>query len=64
LREAAGYLSLLQLDAHKVLAKQPSRHPKSGESLAAYLLRLNGHLLEGIQVIEVADDGQVAVVSN
>jgi hypothetical protein len=62
LREAASYLSLLKLDAVKVLAMQPSRHPRNGESLAGYFSRLNGHLLEGIQIIEVADGGGLAVI--
>lgn len=62
LREAATYLSLLKPDVLKILAVQPSFRPGNGESLAAYFSRLNSHLLEGISVIEVDDEGRINVV--
>lgn len=62
LREAATYLTLLKPDTIRILAMQPSRHPRNGESLAAYFSRLNGYLLDGIDIIEVDEDGRVNVV--
>lgn len=53
LREAILYLSWLPAETRKVIAMRHSVRATHGESLASYVVRLNGHLLGDITVVEV-----------
>jgi hypothetical protein len=54
LREAVLYLSLLPTDFRAMIAM--ARDVRSGESLADYFGRLNGHLLGRIELVEIHND--------
>jgi hypothetical protein len=60
-REAVFFLQWLEEDWIKMLAMSRSLRAGSSESLAEYFVRLNGHLLGTVTVVEVAD-GQVRVL--
>ena len=59
-REAVFYLQWLPKEWTKVLAISRSTRRSGGESLADPLVRLNGHLLGDVVVVEV--DGQSVAV--
>ena len=54
-REAVFYLQWLPDDWTKVLAMSRSLRPGYDESLAEYFVRLNGHLLGDVTVVEIHD---------
>ena len=57
LREAAWYLQRLQKADERLLIVRHAPHPKRGETLGRYFVRLNKHLLEGITVLEMPESG-------
>jgi hypothetical protein len=57
LREAAMYLQRLQKADARLLIVRHAPHPKRGETLGRYFVRLNKHLLEGITVLEMPEGG-------
>ena len=57
LNEAVFYMSYLPADTLKIIAIRKSVHPTKTETLAEYYHRINGHLLSGIRILEIDDDG-------
>lgn len=57
LREAAMYLRSLQDDVVRLLIIKEDAHPKTGETLGRYFVRLNANHLEGVTVLEMPEDG-------
>jgi hypothetical protein len=57
LREAAMYLRLIQGIIKRLLIVKHAPHPKRGESLGRYFVRLNTNHLEQITVLELAEGG-------
>ena len=49
-------------NARKILAMKKDVRLRTGESLAEYYCRIYGHLLEDIEVWEVAEEGIVNIV--
>ena len=57
LNEAVFYMSYLPSETLKIIAIRKSIHPTKTETLAEYYNRINGHLLSGIRILEIDDDG-------
>ena len=57
LKEAGQYLGLLGDGVHSLLILKRDVHPTRGESLAEYFVRLHGHLMGNVVVVELAQDG-------
>lgn len=53
INEAVFYMSYLPNSLTKIIVLKKSNRIKNSESLAQYYIRINGHLLEGIKIIEV-----------
>lgn len=62
LNEAVLYMRNLPEDTHKILVMKKDVRVSNGESLAQYYVRINGHLLDDIEVWEVDADNRVNVV--
>ena len=56
LNEAVLYLRSVNYNARKILAMKKDVRLRTGESLAEYYCRIYGHLLEDIEVWEVAEE--------
>lgn len=52
----------INYNARKILAMKKDVRLRTGESLAEYYCRIYGHLLEDIEVWEVAEEGIVNIV--
>jgi len=57
LREAVMYLRSIQGDIARVLIVKHDPHPKRGETLGRYFVRLNTHHLEQVTVLELPESG-------
>ncbi len=57
LREAAQYLQALPSGTKRFIVMKENRHPRTGESLADYFVRLNQHLLGQVAVLQLLEDG-------
>ena len=57
LREAVMYLHLIQGNVARVLIVKHYPHPKRGETLGHYFVRLNTHHLEQVTVLEMPESG-------
>jgi hypothetical protein len=57
LREAATYLRSIHGDIARVLIVKNDPHPKRGETLGRYFVRLNTHHLEKVTVLEMPESG-------
>lgn len=57
LNEAVFYMSYLPKDTRKIIAIRKAVYPGKLETLAQYYCRIDGHLLEGVEIIEVDDSG-------
>lgn len=59
LSQAVLYMSYLPAKTKKIIAIGKSILSHKAESLAEYYCRINGHLLKGIEIAEVDDDGSI-----
>lgn len=59
LNEAVFYMSYLPSDIRKIIAIKKAVYPGKMETLAQYYCRIDGHLLEGIEIVEVDDCGNL-----
>ena len=59
LNEAVFYMSYLPKDTQKIIAMKKSTYPGKEETLAEYYNRIDGHLLEGIQIVEVDENHRI-----
>lgn len=59
LNEAVFYLNYLPTETKKIIAMKKSTYPGKTETLAEYYNRIDGHLLEGIEIIEIDDNGYI-----
>jgi hypothetical protein len=57
LREAVMYLGLIQESVERLLIVKHDPHPRRGETLGRYFVRLNTHLLERVTVLEIPENG-------
>src|SRR5258708_321643 len=57
LREAVMYLRSIQGDIVRILIVKHDPHPKRGETLGRYFVRLNTHHLEQVTVLEMPESG-------
>jgi len=57
LREATVYLRSIPGEVQRVLIMKHAPHPKRGETLGRYFVRLNPNFLERITVLEMAECG-------
>lgn len=57
LKEAALYLQALPPATKGFIVMRESRHPRTGESLAHYFVRLHEHLLGQVAIFQLSDDG-------
>ena len=57
LREATVYLRAIPGEVHRVLIAKRDPHPKRGETLGQYFVRLNPNFLEHITVLEMPETG-------
>lgn len=57
LNEAVFYMSYLPAGTKRILAIKKAIHPSKTETLAEYYNRIDGHLLEGIAILEFDDQG-------
>jgi hypothetical protein len=57
LREAAMYLRSIHGDVVRLLIVKRDPHPKRGETLGCYFVRLNRHFLEQVTVLEMPESG-------
>jgi hypothetical protein len=57
LREAAMYLRSMKGDVTRVLMVKRDVHPKRGETLGRYFVRLNTHHLGPVVVLEMPENG-------
>jgi hypothetical protein len=57
LREAVMYLCSLRDNVRRILIVKHDPHPTRGETLGQYFVRLNGHLLEQVTVLEMPEGG-------
>jgi hypothetical protein len=57
LREAAMYLHMIRGKAVRLLIVKHAPHPTRGETLGRYFVRLNGHHLEQVGVLEMPETG-------
>lgn len=62
LNEAALYMRSLPEATRKIIAMKKDIRKNTSESLAVYYCRIYGHLLEDIEVWEIAEDGTVTYV--
>ena len=57
LREAVMYLNSIMGNVERVLIVKHDPHPKRGETLGRYFVRLNTHFLEWVTVLEMPESG-------
>ena len=57
LREAAAYLSSIPGSIVRLLIVKENAHPKRGETLGQYFVRLNAHHLRHVTVLEMHEGG-------
>jgi hypothetical protein len=57
LREATVYLRSIPGNVQRVLIVKHAPHPKRGETLGRYFVRLNPNFLEQVTVLEMPEDG-------
>ncbi|HUA00447.1 MAG TPA: hypothetical protein VMB02_08965 [Candidatus Aquilonibacter sp.] len=57
LREATVYLRSIPGDVQRLLIVKHAPHPRRGETLGRYFVRLNPNFLEGITVLEMPEGG-------
>ena len=57
LREAVMYLRSIQGSPSRLLIVKHDPHPKRGETLGRYFVRLNNHLLDQVDVLEMPEGG-------
>lgn len=62
LNEAVLFMSFLSKEATKIICMAKDSHPRRGETLAEYFVRLYGHLLRDVKVFEVDEQGRINVV--
>ncbi len=62
LDEALFYFSFLPKETKKLLCMKEARHPGKTETLAEYYVRVHGHLLRDVTVMEVSDDDSIRAV--
>ncbi len=62
LDEAAFYFSFLPEGITKLLCMSESRHPSKKESLAEYYVRVHGHLLRDVKVLEISREKGIKIV--
>ncbi len=55
-------MSSLPKEATKIICMVKNPHPRRGETLAEYFVRLYGHLLRNVKVFEVDVQGRINVV--
>lgn len=53
INEAVFYMSYLPQNHTKIIALKKSNRAKNSESLAQYYIRINGHLLKDVIIIEI-----------
>jgi len=59
LNEAVFYMSYLPSSTRKIIAIYKDTTAKKTESFAEYYCRINGHLLSGIEIVEIDDGGSM-----
>ena len=59
LNEAVFYMSYLPPETRKIIAINKSVYSNKTESFAEYYCRIDGHLLNGIEIVEVDDLGTI-----
>lgn len=59
LNEAVFYMSYLPENVTKIIAMQRSCYPGKMETLAEYYNRIDGHLLNGIHIAEIDQQGNI-----
>ena len=59
LNEAVFYMSYLPSTTRKIIAIYKDTTAKKIESFAEYYCRINGHLLSGIEIVEIDDGGSM-----
>lgn len=59
LDEAIFYFSFLPKETKKILCMKKTTHPTKAETLAEYYVRVHGHLLSGVNVFEIDDEGKI-----
>jgi len=59
LNEAVFYMSYLPLATRKIIVVYKDTTASKAESFAEYYCRINGHLLRGIEIVEVDDAGSM-----
>ena len=57
LNEAVFYMSYLPAGTTRILAINKSTHPRRAETLAEYYNRIDGHLLNGVTILEIDEYG-------
>jgi len=57
LNEVVLYMSFLPPGTKRIIAIKKATDPSKSETLAEYYCRINGHLLKGIEVDEISEDG-------
>ena len=62
LNEAVFYMRYLEPDVHKILAVKKAVYLGKKETLAEYYNRIDGHLLEGITLLEIDESGQIRTI--
>lgn len=62
LDEAVFYFSFLPLRTTKLLCMKKAVFPGKQETLAEYYVRVHGHLLKDVSVIEISDEGIMNIV--
>ena len=59
LNEAVFYMSYLPADMTKIICIKRAVYPGKMETLAEYYCRIDGHLLQGVKVFEVDEEGKI-----
>jgi len=62
LREAANYLLQLPVSTTTLIVMDRHCHPRRGEALADYFVRLNSHLLGRVSLLELSSDDTLRLV--
>lgn len=56
LNEAVFYMSYLPAETRKIIAMKKAQFSGRRETFAEYYVRINGHLLSGIEILEVSPE--------
>jgi len=62
LDEAVFYFIFLPPKTKKLLCMKKAVYPGKKETLAEYYVRVHGHLLKDVSVIEISDDGTINII--